>query len=419
MAKILISPLGVGSLAGNVNSPRAYRTAFYHLDGKIYESSFVASVLYKHLKLDGIIFIGTVKSMWEEVYRFFCEENELPLDENYWFELAETLSTLNQDSELSELNLSGVEKVLGNRSRCVLTKYGLTETELWENFDTLISVINQLNPGDEIYIDISHSFRSLSLFLFIVLVLIKDIYSERDLKVSGVYYGMLDVIKDLGYAPIINLQSLFDITDWIKGTYSLKTYGDASLIANLLQEQGETELSQELQRFSQAVNLGYLPNIKNQGKSLQQKLKSNRLSAPFKYLQPFVSKFLKRFPKKHESDFQLELAGWYFENQRYATGYLTMTEAILTYLCEIEGKDPDQEGDREFVKKLIFKRKSLPLAKIYAEVNDIRKNIAHPPIGKREMQFADDIKQGLSYQKRLQTIFKSGTWGEDLFRRRR
>lgn len=57
MAKILITPLGAGA------ANREYRKATYKLDEQQYESSFIASVLYKHLQLDGIIFIGTIKSM--------------------------------------------------------------------------------------------------------------------------------------------------------------------------------------------------------------------------------------------------------------------------------------------------------------------------------------------------------------------
>jgi CRISPR-associated Csx2 family protein len=421
MAKILISTLGVGQLDKNAEFGRTYRTASYQIDGQPYKSSFVASVLYKHLKLDGIIFIGTVKSMWEEVYRFFCEQNNHNLDEEYWLKLAEKISILNHSSSLDELDLIRVNGVLGERSQCVLIKYGLNEDELWKNFDQVIQVVNCLKKRDEIYIDISNSFRSLSLFLFLVLVFIKDIPSEREIKISGVYYGMLDVIGELGYAPIVDLKPLFQITDWIKGTYSLKSYGDGFLIAELLEQQGEIALAKNLRSFSQAVNLGYSPTVQEQVESLQKTLKKRQVKAPFKYLKKFVENFLKPFSQKHESDFQLELASWYFENQRYATGYLTMTEAILTYLCEINTKDPDTYSERELMKDLIFNHpshKSSRLSQLYKEINEIRKRIAHPVIGFTEANLSDNIKKADSYHKELKSIFKSGTWGEDLFRRR-
>lgn len=414
MAKILIAPLGAGRPIKNDSSSRSYKKANYQIDGQNYESSFVASVLYENKNLDGIIFIGTVKSMWEEVYSFFCRRNHRQLDEDYWMELAEKIDGLNYNSDLSELDLTPVQEVMGDRSQCILIKYGLNGEELWENFDRIIKVVNSLKAKDEVYIDITHSFRSLSMFLFLVLKLIEDLLPEKEIKVAGVYYGMLEVSgkAELGYAPIVDLQPLFQITDWIKGTYSFKTYGDGSLISKLLEKQGEIELSKSLEDFTKAVNIGYVPTVQTQVEKIQKRLKTRQISGPFKYLKKFVVGFLGRFDQQHESDLQLELAGWYFENQRYATGYLTMTEAILTYLCEVENKDPDDKKDREYVKNLTFNYpyKNYRISELYDKINKIRVNIAHPNIGQRE-KFTDDIEKAEEYQKELKSIFESETWG--------
>jgi CRISPR-associated Csx2 family protein len=180
--------------------------------------------LYEHLQLDGIIFIGTVKSMWEEVYRVFCEEKKIKLDEDYYYQLIETIESLNYQSSLDSLDLTTLENILGKYSQCILIKYGLNQQELQENFDQIIKLVDFLQDGDEIYIDITHSFRSLSLFMFLVLNFVNDLYTERNIKVKGVYYGMLDVTREFGYAPVVDLQSLFEVTEWIKGLYSLKKF---------------------------------------------------------------------------------------------------------------------------------------------------------------------------------------------------
>ncbi len=74
MAKILISPIGTGGLSKDNTSAREYRKTNYKIDEKVYERSFVSSALKDHLGIDHILFIGTVKSMWEEVYRFYNED---------------------------------------------------------------------------------------------------------------------------------------------------------------------------------------------------------------------------------------------------------------------------------------------------------------------------------------------------------
>ena len=419
MAKILISSLGAGRPTGeNEDSVREYRTAKYQIENQEYEDSFVASALYKHLQLDGIIFIGTVKSIWEEVYRFFSENiNHQTIagqELEYYCTLVDTIEKLNYQSELDTLDLSPLEELLGKRSQCILIKYGLNENELSENFDRIIKVVDSLQPGDEIYIDISNSFRSLSMFLFLIIGFIKDIAAEKGIKISGVYYGMLDAIRDVGYAPIVDLKSFIEITDWIKAGYSLQTYGDSSLIAQLLENQNQPQLASSLTKFSQAVNLGYLSSIRQRIQYLQNELKDLKITGAFKYLQPYISKFLKPFDRKQESDFQLELAGWYFKHQRYATGYITLVEAILTYACEIENKNSDSIDNRDEVKNLFFKgnAKNSRLARLYREINSIRLTIAHPneTTNSSEKELIKATNKAYEYHRELKTIFASGNW---------
>jgi len=421
MAKILISPLGVGgrfkSADGSDTSEREYKNADYKISDKIYPGSrFVASVLCEHFQLDGIIFIGTVKSMWEEVYRFFCEKNHVDIDENYWFNLAQQIDKLNYNSSLDSLDLSKVRDVLGDPSQCILTKYGLDEIELWENFDKIIHVIKSLRNGDELYLDITHSFRSLSLFQFLAITFINDLLSEKEIKISGVYYGMLDVSTELGYTPIVDLKSLFDITSWIKGAYSLKNYGNGELIAELLKLQGEEDLSNRIYQVSQAVNINYVNAIKQCSSELNSSLSKIIQNKPFNHIKNILHDFVAKFTRgsKSEADFQLELAGWYFDNHRYATGYITLAEAIITYACEIKGKDIRAIQYRQDMKKLLHKPESrhYKLAEIYKKVDKIRNSVAHALLeaDRRTERYQDAITNAKEYHLLTQKIFATKTF---------
>lgn len=77
--KKLISFLGKGQVTGK----REYRKAQYSIDGKTYSSSFLASVIAEHFEVKNQIIIGTVKSMWEELYRNFQEINKLQMDGDF------------------------------------------------------------------------------------------------------------------------------------------------------------------------------------------------------------------------------------------------------------------------------------------------------------------------------------------------
>lgn len=414
MAKILISPLGVGGRFKDKNSAdREYQEADYRIDGKSYKNRFMASALYEHFQLDGIIFIGTVKSMWEEIYRFFSEKNGYKFDENYWLSLAEKIDTMNHQSELDTLEISSVKKVLGDRSECILIKYGLNEEEVWENLDRVFQVINLLQNGDEVYIDITHSFRSLSLFLFLILTFIKDLPQNENIQISGVYYGMLDISREMGYTPVIDLKLLFDMTDWIKGSYILNNYGDGSIISRLLKEQGEAKVADQIKQLSSSININYLSAIRERAKPLNASLKTLSIPGPFKYIQNTLTQFIKKVsnPSDNESDFQLKLAGWYFDNDRYATGYITLTEAIITYLCEIYGKNIDKKEDREAMKNVLFEvgHKESDLAKLYKKVNAIRKQIAHASLEDQSESYSAAINQAKKYQQQATKIFKTGS----------
>jgi CRISPR-associated Csx2 family protein len=401
MAKILISSLGAGTLDRNNTAARAYRTATYRMNdgGQDYTKSFIASVLYEHLQLDGIIFIGTVKSMWEEVYRVFSQDRDVGFQEEDWLGLAEQIEELDRNSALDSLDLTPVEKILGDRSKCILIKYGLNEEELQENLDRILKIVDYLQEGDELYIDITHSFRSLSLFLFLVLTFLNDLEQEKKIQIKGVFYGMLDIIGEVGYAPVVNLRSLFDLTQWIKGAYSLKSFGNGYLIAQLLEEQGETELADRIKKLSEAININYLPTIKQRSIDLKALLHDRALSSPFKYLRNILEKFTQQFSSrsKRECDFQLKLAGWYFENRRYATGYITLAESIITYLCEINGKDMRSESERKEMKDLLHKFPHTELAKLYFKVNPIRNGIAHALIDGRRDSYSDAIARAKEY----------------------
>lgn len=423
MAKILISPLGVGGRFKDKTKnreDREYQKTTYRIDDKDYPNSrFISSVLYKHFDLDRVIFIGTVKSMWEAVYEYFCEENEIDINTEYWWDLVDTIEQSNHNSSLDTLNLSILEEILGNQSRCILIKYGITEEELWENFERVIEVINSLSDQDEIYIDITHAFRSLSVLQFLSITFIQDLLIDKEIKIQGIYYGMLEVTRpnELGYAPIINLMPFFEMISWIQGAYSFKTFGNGYLISELLKQQNQLDLAKNILSLSEAINLNYLPTIQQRAIDLKGSLYQGEKTTPFKYLkhipEDFVNQFSSSFSK--QSDFQLKLAKWYFDHKHYAAGYISLAESIITYLCELEALDFKRYDNREKMKKMLRKKSytKLELSYLFNEkINPIRNAIAHASFDKKRPSYLDAINNANTYYHQVKNIFDSKTWGK-------
>jgi len=117
VAKILISPLGTGPAENNDISKREYTEAEYKFQdsGKTYKTSFIAAALSDHLQVDKLYLIGTSKSMWEEVYRYFSTASEQSGDDDYWTELGIRIDSFKPGHEkLTEEDLSKVNEAIDN-----------------------------------------------------------------------------------------------------------------------------------------------------------------------------------------------------------------------------------------------------------------------------------------------------------------
>lgn len=408
MAKILVASIGAGNLDRNYKSQRVYRTALYQIEGQEYETSFMAAALDEHLDLDGLILIGTVRSMWEEAYRYFCEFYEKPFDSDYYQKLTAAIEQQNHQSGLDTLDLKPLEAVLGPQSHCLLVHYGLDQAELWRNFEVIMSIQERLQAGDELYIDITHAFRSLALFQFLVLSFLTEL-GQKEIRIGGVFYGMLDVMRELKYAPVVDLKPFFEMTNWISGVHSFQNYGNGYAIADLLRTSGQRQLAEEMARFSDVVNLNLIGDLKPQIKRLQKEMAKAATNGPWSYVKTTLQRFLKRFTgkMKSETEFQLELAGWHFQNKRYASGYITLQEAILTRICEQNLLDPRQFDNREFAKKIIHKDETTPLAQLYFAINPIRNDIAH---------IMESRKQKQSWLNQQEAVFSPEDFEDFLFK---
>ena len=97
--KVLISFLGTGPFESK--ETRTYKTARYHLgEADLGDYPFVSAALKEYYQIDKVILIGTVHSMWEEVYLWFNVKAGKSEDETIYFDIAEACEKANHLSEL-------------------------------------------------------------------------------------------------------------------------------------------------------------------------------------------------------------------------------------------------------------------------------------------------------------------------------
>lgn len=392
MAKVLISFVGTGKFqAKEMESTRDYQTTCYHIDdNEIGQYPFVAAGLAKHQQVDKTILIGTVHSMWEEVYRYFSDFHGQKIDEDKYLQIAEYCEKATSKSPLTIPHQDIIEQTVGD-AHILLVRYGLNKQEIDENSNIILNITNLLSTGDEVIVDITHSFRSLPIMIMNLLIYIKNV-SRKSIKITHIYYGMLEMFKEneitvnKGFAPIIDLKDILNLNDWIIGAYSFSQYGNAYKIAELLQGI-DNETASRLKSFSDKMNLNHLDAIEDETNSLKPlKNKFYDSLLPEMIIKPVVNDFLKEFGTTdgNHALFQYRLALWHFKHMNYALSLIVLKEAIITYVCVQEKMDWRNRTDRQEVvgltkedkhTRLINKYKQLKAC--YTQINNLRNCVAH------------------------------------------
>lgn len=382
--KVLISFLGTGPYESK--EQRLYKNIKYCIEGKeLGKFPFVSAALKKYYQIDKVLLIGTGHSMWEEVYRWFNEDSGGDFDENVWVDIAEYCEKANYKSDLYIPNQKEVEAVLGKDSKIVLIKYGINEHEIIENTNILLGLQDYLNNGDNLIIDITHSFRSLPMYMMNLLIYLRNV-SQKDISISHIHYGMLEMSSELGFAPIIDLKSMMDVNDWITGAYSFSEYGNAYKISRLIETEDKS-VSTLLDEFSNLMNMNHLfaiQNISQRLGALRNKNYQTRL--PELTINPIVESFINKFYAKggKHSLFQLKVARWQLDHRKYAQAMLTVQEAMITYVCEQNKLNWTDFESREFAKSALKyhpKAKNMDcdreLKQIYKKLQPLRNSTAH------------------------------------------
>ena len=301
MARVLITSLGAGYQKNSELKidKRKYEPAKYRFEHgpAVYETSFFAAALSQYLSVDKIFMVGTKKSMWEEAYRYFSRADGDPAKEKIWFQLAYKIGERDTPSTLMAEDLSAVNKAIDDYlhdvnpkasggSLCKLIQYGKNNEEIQDNFQIFMDLQKEIQPGDEIYLDITHGFRSIPLFMYLMIDFIQTLRKHDNIRVSGIYYGMLEA-KDqkTGQVPVVDLNPLFELTQWTKGIYEFTNYGNVDLLVQLLEDHN---IQDTLKNISDLANLNFIKELRAQVdrlRGLLSKPETNQ-SILFSYVKP-------------------------------------------------------------------------------------------------------------------------------------
>lgn len=399
MAKILISSLGTGDI--KKDSDEEYKKTIYRIDGKEYPETLTAKVLIEHFKIDKTIFIGTNKSMWDNLYYSFNGEDTDYLD---------ILTTKKKNGvdphHLIELNKT-IDCFLNHEgSISILIEYEQNSAdEIWKNFEKLLEIKNHISDEDEIYLDITHGFRYMPILNIFLLEFI-SIFQSPVIQIKGVYYGMLSD----NFSDIIDFKIFFDLLEWTKAINMFKHNSNAQQLIELLEGNSSNhEVTKIFTQFSNNLQLANMASLWQFMRGASKKIKKleesdNRI---IKLLSGDLIDMTIRFDKEKQSDFQYELALWLYENKNYALSYLALYEAVITKSCELSKFDVNDYAKREEAKKSLGDDKYGKY--FYTKYDDslsvIRNSIVHQSSERKDMVLQDIKKLG-TFLQTFQSYFK-------------
>lgn len=276
-------------------------------------------------------------------------------------------------------------------------KEGFTESEIWDIFQV---IFEKLNEGDELYLDITHGFRSLPMLAMVLLNYAKIL---KKTIVGGIYYG---AFEKLGPAytideripnpidrksPLLDLTAFAELQDWTNAVSSFVKFGNAKAIKELAQKEvlpilkidGDENtviarelfyLAQSIDRVTDALNTNRGTEL-IEGK-LFQTLVSNLSNLSNQNFIPAFQPIIDLIRKKTDA-FAVSFnvmngftsVQWAIDHDQIQQGYTMLQESIITYYCNNLGLDPTINKDREKVTSIFYALKILMTEKIDVDYN--------------------------------------------------
>jgi CRISPR-associated Csx2 family protein len=267
----------------------------------------------------------------------------------------------------------GLEKLLENMELQFVPEGvdiddGKDENEMWGIFN---KIYEKIKEGDELYFDLTHSFRYLPMLLLVL-----GNYSKflKNVKIVHISYGNYEARnEDTNIAPFVNLLPIAALQDWTSSAASFINNGDVSQIVNLCKQtlnpilrnnlHEDTEQARNLDKYSSRLKTIVSDIYGCRGLSI---IKGNDFKNLFKAeshlneimiepMRPIVRKLKDSF-----SEFKPEqnimngyfAAKWCLEHNLVQQALTLFQENIVSHICGIlHDINLQDENERELVNK--------------------------------------------------------------------
>ncbi|MBF0152726.1 MAG: TIGR02221 family CRISPR-associated protein [Magnetococcales bacterium] len=388
MSKVLISFLGkVRRKEGSYD-----KTKYRFDSGDIEETRYFGQALTRQLRPDRMVMLGTSGSMWDVFFDDIGQGNEF---------IEERLAIVDEvdGNRVGEERLQGLtpllEKSLETPCRLRIIPYGRDSKEQTRILEILASEVQE---RDEVFIDLTHGFRILPMLGLLSALYLQTVKKAR---IGGLYYGAYDMRDGGNEAPVLRLDGLLSIADWIGAVDRYDQSGNYGVFADLL---GADNPGSPVETLKKAA---FYERTSNSAQARDQVSTFHGWFKDAQDLPPAANLFrealearISWFKEKDRAAREERLALDYLKRKDYLRAAIYGFEALVTRRCLEERMFPDNYDDREKADISLRSKSEFNILKA------LRNSMAHG-ISPKDANIKRALESEENLRRELEKLFKN------------
>lgn len=349
-----------------------YREANYRFpDGHVETDAFFGLALGRVKRPERMVVLGTSGSMWDVFIEHF---NPGAVAEEQRLALMEAAQAGKVGPEMLQEMEPLVSEALGLECRLRLMPYGADEGEQQAILATLAEAVA---PEERVVLDVTHGLRHLPMLGFLSALYLRSV---RGNAIDGIYYGALDMTgqppAEAGQTPVLRLEGLLDIADWIQNLHLFDERGDFGAFADSLSGAGlGDDAVEELRKGAFCERINDVGRARGPLEKLGAALDRASLQGPASLFAEPLRRRLDWAGQGRLAERQAALAWFHLDHGDYLRAATLGYEAFITRQVPA-GSDPMMWDVREAAREG-FRRSGSPCLKAFNQLADLRNAMAH------------------------------------------
>jgi CRISPR-associated DxTHG motif protein len=262
-------------------------------------------------------------------------------------------------------NLESQARALGASLTPIVLDEDLRSEGQWAWFESILSCIE---PGDRLTIDLTHGYRSIPI---VFSAAVNFLEKARNISLEAVYYGVYEKIKEMGYAPIMDMKDFYLINEWADGVSRLIEDADARKLgavaerttdfqAGELKDDNMIKIFDDLTNSLRNVEINKIGSKANYAIKMIENKKTTASSTGKILLDLVIDKFIfltTALPSKNQYDsdyfkLQIEIIRLLIAHKLFMQAYTVMREFIASIgLIGVKKAKVDSNAGRKLRKR--------------------------------------------------------------------